>query len=49
MVLSAYASSVESVSGSITGTTWAAAAGFAIGLGGAPVGIFGCTDAVTND
>lgn len=49
MVLSAYASSVESVSGSMTGTIWVVAAGFVVGLDGAAVGIFGCIGAFSND
>lgn len=49
MVLSAYASSVESVSGSMTGTIWVVAAGFVVGLDGAAVGIFGCIGTFAND
>ena len=49
MVLSAYASSVESVSSSMTGSIWVAAAGFTVGLDGAAAGIFGCTGAFAND
>jgi hypothetical protein len=49
VVLSANASPAEFVSGSMTGTIWIAAAGFAVGLDGAAGGIFGYTGAFAND